>query len=221
MQTVDTYLASGDKRVWNYIDADSFASWLLVRDILGQGDPVGSNIYFFMRSSGSKVEMGPMWDFDSVFEFTEHWSAQHDADFLPFAKLMKDPVFVQAYTGKWISVVKGLEGGLTGSLNSLNAEQGKALDDACTRDNNVWKRNSKNFTQESADVRAYLRKQLPWINARIAEMTGAAPAPAPASEAAAAASTTGATTAATAATTGTTASTGATAATTGSATATQ
>ena len=174
MQTVDAYLASGDKRVWNYIDADSFASWLLVRDILGQGDPVGSNIYFFMRSSGAKVEMGPMWDFDSAFEFTEHWSAQHDADFLPFAKLFNDPVFVKAYTDKWISVVKNLEMSITGSLSTLGEAQGKALDDARARNNNVWSRNGKSFTAESADVRAYLRKQLPWINARVAEMTGAA-----------------------------------------------
>ncbi len=55
-----------------YIDIRSFASWLLVHDLIGIPDPAGSNILMVKEDFdvddpfSSKIKMGPLWDLDSA-----------------------------------------------------------------------------------------------------------------------------------------------------------
>jgi len=54
----------------NFIDCNSFATWVLAHDILGTYDGSGSNMYFskFSRSQEDLIKMPVLWDFDSIFE---------------------------------------------------------------------------------------------------------------------------------------------------------
>ena len=50
-----------------YIDVESCARWLLAHQLLGSKDGAGSNVFLLWRNNQSKFEMGPLWDYDSLF----------------------------------------------------------------------------------------------------------------------------------------------------------
>jgi hypothetical protein len=57
------------------IDVESCARWLLAHQLLGTLDSAGSNIFFIRRDNCSRLEMGPLWDFDSVFRISGRWTS--------------------------------------------------------------------------------------------------------------------------------------------------
>lgn len=57
-----------------YIDVESCARWLLAHQLLGTLDSAGSNIFFIRRDNQSMLEMGPLWNFDSVFQISGNWT---------------------------------------------------------------------------------------------------------------------------------------------------
>ena len=60
-------LMRNDDSYLNYIDLDSFVRWLLVADYLSISDGGGCNLFLYKKDStdGTKIVMGPNWDFDS------------------------------------------------------------------------------------------------------------------------------------------------------------
>lgn len=60
-------LKKNDDSYLEYIDLDSFVKWLLVADYLSIKDGGGCNIFLYKKDStdGTRLCMGPNWDFDS------------------------------------------------------------------------------------------------------------------------------------------------------------
>lgn len=56
------------------INVESCARWLLAHQLLGTLDGAGSNMYLIRRDDQSKFEMGPLWDFDSIFHVLGRWT---------------------------------------------------------------------------------------------------------------------------------------------------
>ena len=90
MQFISDIVLSKDQQVKDFIDIDSFSKWVMVRDVLHQGDAAGSNIYYYCKEFNSNdyrrnnLKMGPLWDYDSAlenclyeFDSNDGWSAQH------------------------------------------------------------------------------------------------------------------------------------------------
>jgi len=95
-----------------YLDAESFARWYLVNELLGNYDP---NLYYVLDSPGALLQMWPLWDAEwslglaargehggwasppatSPVEFSV-WSTEKY-----FARLMKDPWFVDLIRLQW------------------------------------------------------------------------------------------------------------------------
>ena len=72
---IDLFDASMEKGSYPlYIDVESCARWLLAHQLLGTMDGAGSNVYLIRRNDQSKLEMGPLWDFDSVFWVQGRWT---------------------------------------------------------------------------------------------------------------------------------------------------
>lgn len=57
------------------IDVESCARWLLAHQLLGTLDSAGSNIFFIRRDNRSLLEMGPLWDFDSILKVSGTWTS--------------------------------------------------------------------------------------------------------------------------------------------------
>lgn len=87
----------------DYIDVNSFASWMIGHDILGNNDGAGSNIFLTKRDNtdSTKVMMANMWDFDWIFYRDEMWDAAHDYFFFPNLFNNVNGAFKDAYVDKW------------------------------------------------------------------------------------------------------------------------
>lgn len=72
MQEFEDRILSGDVSYQHYIDEESYISWILARDIIGNGGGGGSNMYFYKydfdvnNPTSSKVKMGTLWNFDGA-----------------------------------------------------------------------------------------------------------------------------------------------------------
>lgn len=92
----------------NCIDTNSFAKWILGWDILGGIDGAGSNIFVVKPDMDTKLQMGPMWDFDNAFQIDEGWTGTHNGIF--YFNIMFnsfDKAFTYDYNKLWHT--KGME----------------------------------------------------------------------------------------------------------------
>ena len=97
--------AINDGTYENYIDIDSWATWLLTHDILGTWDSGGSNIYLAKNddTDSSPFRMCCIWDFDSMTRMKDAWARIHTDSFFYFPQLLRspNPAFLRAYVEKW------------------------------------------------------------------------------------------------------------------------
>lgn len=154
------------------IDEDSFAAWIIARDLLGSGDPAGSNIYYYFRHfSGdgpvSQLAMGPLWDFDAAFANFCSWSEQHNSPSLYFAPLFRDPQFCQCYLDKWKELSPVLLPALREDLTLLLETQGDAIDAARRSDAQRWGGEYHPLAEEIAQRLDWLEKQIAWIDGEL------------------------------------------------------
>jgi len=107
METVEASIADGTYP--DYIDVESFASWLLGHDLLATKDAGGSNIFLtkYDNTPESKIMMANMWDFDSILQqSSSSLSRVHSSSFFYFDKLFKSPnkEFTRVYKSRWNEV---------------------------------------------------------------------------------------------------------------------
>lgn len=95
----------------DYIDVTSYAAWAIGQDLLGIGDPEGSNAYYAKKdtTSNTRFFMPCLWDFDSMaFEgmeavFTrEKW--QHASLFPALFQNTENREFIRCYCEKWHTI---------------------------------------------------------------------------------------------------------------------
>ena len=87
-----------------YIDVESFASWLLAHEILGTQDAGGSNIYMTWYDSNSKIQMGNIWDLDTNYMVGDNWAAIHEWKGFLFWRMLTSEVnksLADALYKKW------------------------------------------------------------------------------------------------------------------------
>ena len=71
VNTVENSLYADEEDLRDLIDYESFANWMLAHDIMNTIDGYGSNIFVMKKDYdpaapfASKIEMGPLWDFDA------------------------------------------------------------------------------------------------------------------------------------------------------------
>lgn len=87
-----------------YIDVESFARWMLARDILGNSDGAGSNIFFtkYDDTDDSKLVMANLWDLEGATRNKGRWDEVHNLGVFYYHDLFDsdNEDFKKAY--KWI-----------------------------------------------------------------------------------------------------------------------
>ena len=88
-----------------YIDLNSWASWLIAHEILGTYDSGGSNIFIVKNDSteNSLLQMSTLWDFGSIMKQPTQWPRIRTDNFFYFKKLLasKNKSFIEAYARRW------------------------------------------------------------------------------------------------------------------------
>ncbi len=167
MQEFEDYLYAGDERYKNYIDEDSFAKWLLVRDIMGEGDPLGANVYYYKRDfdpqdpTSSKLKMGPLWDFDTMCGSPGEWCGNRKRGVTYFEELMKQEDFRALYTCLWDEISPDLVSYISGELDTLDPD---ALNKSWGLDQNRWNYNVSSFDKQRSSALNWFELRSGWIN---------------------------------------------------------
>lgn len=126
-----------------YMDVGSFVNWLLIHDVLGTGDPGGSNRFLTKKDStdGSLLQMGPAWDFDTEFtsSLSESFAPIHNELYFPYLFGSTNKVFSKAFVSRWNEVKDTVFSQVSDFLEDLRSnELGKAIDKTWKADNKRW-----------------------------------------------------------------------------------
>lgn len=156
-----------------YIDLKSFASWILAHDILGTADGSGSNIFLtkYDDTVNSKVMMGNMWDFDSILQITNDWSAVHSMFYFKYL-FNNNPnnTFLKAYRKQWDEVSPTIFNDLNTFLDEFaQSEEASALDASAELDNQLWNWKIKNsMVQTIVNIsRQHFENKQAWLTWKI------------------------------------------------------
>ena len=147
VQEFENSLMSSDEQYVNYIDEESFAKWVLARDLVGTLDGPGSNIYYYKydfdssNPTSTKIKMGPLWDFDSMYSTPEQWSMSHlDGGATYFWILFEQESFQKVYISEWEKISPDLYSNIQMELDELEKSQGSALDESWQLESARWKK---------------------------------------------------------------------------------
>lgn len=159
-----------------YIDVNSFVSWILAHDILGTWDSGGSNLYLMRYDNNSLLQMANMWDFDTIFwmnkdSFSRYHTESYDYYF-PLLFNNVNTTFLYAYINKWNKIKDIIPQQIIDFIKEFaDSEEGKALQ--LSREYYI-KRWNKELTTVSEDVEKvtdWFNNHLPWLDTTINNMS--------------------------------------------------
>lgn len=157
----------------NYIDVESFASWLLGMDILGNRDAAGANIFLtkYDNTDDTKIKMGNFWDFGAVATVdNENWSAVHNKYFY-FQDLLSSPCsdFVDAYKQLWTENGASIKSKLLFFIFTYpKSDMAKGIESSVPYEMERWQYFDEETTQTQANsLYTYFINRFNWLSENI------------------------------------------------------
>lgn len=167
MNEVENVLSNQKDRIDDYIDVTSFAKWELVHDLIGTGDPWGSNMFLYKDGlEEGMLKMGPVWDFDGNYLTKDSWALIHKNTCFYFVDKLNlyDP-FIEAYKAEYESVRSKIF-----DVVSVMQEEYDDLSDDFNRSNAY---NNKKNCVDRGDYEEELSIADEWFSSRIAWLDSA------------------------------------------------
>jgi hypothetical protein len=156
------------------IDTDTFVKFLLVNEIVGNGDlsmPKSAYMYREKDKKGKpagRIGMGPLWDFDCAFDYTGEntyfGNSRYRIVLHPFfRRLFDDPVFRARYKAVWNEYYTQIM-----SIVSFIDETAAMLDKSQTANFTVWQWvNRTNYRNEISKLKTWWRDRVAYLNTEI------------------------------------------------------
>lgn len=169
MQYTENLLYSHDKEYLNFIDIDSFSSWVLAQDILGNIDYAGSNMFLYKNSltDNSLLQIGPLWDLGAAFSVNDSWSPIHTNEAFYFIELFKDEEFVNCYKTKWLNMSTTIYESIDQYFKEVLENNGEAIQISWDLDAKRWNKVHLSVDEQYQNITTYLRNRINWINEEI------------------------------------------------------
>lgn len=159
----------------DYIDIESFATWLLTHDILGTADNGGSNIYLtkYDNTEDSKLTMANLWDLDTIMKIEDSWATIHimRGYYFYWLFLNDNKAFAKAYVDKWNELSPTFVNQISSFLDDFAAsDEAKALDLSRTLDGQRWNIVSRNVENEVEAAKTWFTNRKTWLDEHVAEI---------------------------------------------------
>ena len=175
---IQSYVASLEQSLIDgtyedYIDLNSFASWMLAHDILSTKDAGGSNMFFtkYDNTDDSKVMMGNIWDFDSTMgmpTMLNQWANVHNMFCFQSLFNSKNKAFVRAYKEKWNEVSQTLFSDIPSYLDEFaSSEDGLAFDKSIKLDDKRWGTTSFSVANSVQYAKNWFSQRKEWLSVNI------------------------------------------------------
>ena len=157
-----------------YIDINSFASWLLAHDMMGTWDSGGSNLYVmkYDNTPATRLQMANMWDFDSIFWMESgSFSRIHTGsiDFY-FTDLLNstNKAFAHAYKQRWEAVKDTVPQQVMDFVKAFaESEDGKALQTSREYYTKRWNKRLTTVAQDVQEMTNWFEGHLPLLDEAI------------------------------------------------------
>lgn len=157
-----------------YIDVESFASWLLAHDMMGTWDSGGANLYVmkYDNTSSSLLCMANMWDFDSIFRqpkgsFSRIHNGVNDFYF-PSLFNSSNKTFINIYKQKWEKVKNNIPNQLIDFIkNFAMSKEGKALQISRQYYTNRWNYDLDTIDDEINEMIEWFSIHIPLLDKAI------------------------------------------------------
>ena len=171
---------SNEDLIYDYIDVNSFAAWLLGHDILGTLDAVGSNRYLVKydyiqgHHNSTLLEMGPLWDFDDIFKRENEWSQQHSGNYKFYYKyLLDDRTFTDEYKQIWYNISPTLYDDVVDFISNFRDSIGADIDISRKLDDKRWSRYTptKTTNEDVEFISTWFDNRVRWINDELHTMS--------------------------------------------------
>ena len=183
LDEIKDYLNAFEDSLYNgrdisrYIDYESFARWILTHDLLGGWDAAGSNIYIkkddFLGGEdnfNTKLEMGPLWDFDSIFKTQSKWADIHIGRFFYFRELFKRPDFIIVYQELWNDVREEIGEKINSFIDDFAEQYGEAIDQSRLISPPGIEYWPSTISDDVKEVKDWFEKRISWMDDEIPEM---------------------------------------------------
>jgi len=159
-----------------YIDVNSFVSWILAHDILGTWDSGGSNLYLMRYDNNSLLQMANMWDFDTIFwmnkdSFSRYHTESYDYYF-PLLFNNVNTTFLYAYINKWNKIKDIIPQQIIDFIKEFaDSEEGKALQLSREYYTKRWNKELTTVSEDVENVTDWFNNHLPWLDTTINNMS--------------------------------------------------
>lgn len=159
-----------------YIDVNSFVSWILAHDILGTWDSGGSNLYLMRYDNNSLLQMANMWDFDTIFwmnkdSFSRYHTESYDYYF-PLLFNNVNTTFLYAYINKWNKIKDIIPQQIIDFIKEFaDSEEGKALQLSREYYTKRWNKELTTVSEDVEKVTDWFNNHLPWLDTTINNMS--------------------------------------------------
>lgn len=170
MQAFEDSVYSRRKDYAQYVDESTLVGWILAKDILGEADGGGSNMYIYKYDfntadpTSSKLKFGPLWDFDGSFLTPGSWSVTRSGLIFWYPELFTQRSFQRQYKERWDSLAPGLLLNVTQQLNQLDIAQGDALNESWRLDAERWQYEANEFISVKWNAINWFASRIVWMN---------------------------------------------------------
>ena len=150
----------------DHINVESFARWLLAHDILGTWDSAGSNIFMTRKDAASKLEMGNLWDFDTITQMEDDWARVH-TDYFYYSQLFNSSnrEFVKTYKALWKEVKTSVFDNIDDILADFaTSEEAAAIDRSYILDNQRWQWENTPVETQINSLRQWFASRKQWLD---------------------------------------------------------
>lgn len=151
-------------------DRQQFVNFLIVNMLVGNQEILHPKSVFMHRKVGGKYTMGPLWDFDYGFGFSEDHSQTYfnyaDLPFfkasdnkvgtLFFKRLLTDPAIRSLFVNTW----KDYKATKFGDLMEFIEVYASQIRESQKKDYTKWKLGNNKHAQNKADIKTFLRKRV-------------------------------------------------------------
>jgi spore coat protein CotH len=145
------------------IDMDTFVDFLLINEIVGNGE-LGhpKSAYMYKDKGSAKISMGPLWDFDWAFGYTGSGHAyfsnpnSRSGKHAFFQRFFEDPAFTSAFKARWNEKYAEIAG-----ISSFIDEQAEKLKKSQVENFKIWWPGDINYDAEIQGMKS-------WWTARVA-----------------------------------------------------
>jgi uncharacterized repeat protein (TIGR02543 family) len=166
----DSFPASG---YCEMIDMDTFVDFLLVNEIVGNGELGHPKSAYMYKDKNGKISMGPLWDFDWAFNYNpdtklyftsyEYHSGKHPF----FLRLFDDPVFTAKYKERW-----NLHYPAVAVISAFVDEEASRLQKSQTQNFIIWPwaGGVVDYDWQIACMKGWLNERIAYLNREINQM---------------------------------------------------